>query len=342
MKSACMKKGLIALVAMLVVCGQSQAQPAAANDATIDRASGGRYPTKPVRVIISTSPSGGTDYAARMFGQKLSEMWGQSVVLDNRPGATGMIGLDVVAHANPDGYTLLVMNVGHLITAALSEKLNFDVMKDFTPVSIVATTPVLLVVHPSVNARTIQELIALAKSQPGKLLYASGGPGGVQHVATELLKQEAKIDLVHVPYKGTGPSLIDLLSGEVHLTLTSVPSVVGHVNSGKLRALALTGNSRLVALPNVPTFREAALPGVAVEIWYGLLAPSRTPAWIVDRIAGSVARVAGMSDMKEKMSRGGADPVGNTPAQFAAYFKAEREKWLKVARHANIKLDSAH
>jgi tripartite-type tricarboxylate transporter receptor subunit TctC len=233
------------------------------------------------------------------------------------------------------------MNVGYLITATLSDKLNFDVIKDFTPVSILATTPVILVVHPSVDARTVQELIALAKSQPGKLLYASGGAGGVQHVATELLKQEAKIDLVHVPYKGTGPSLIDLLSGQVQLTLTSVPSVVPHISSGKLRALAVTGNARVAALPSVPTFNESGLPGVAVEIWYGLLAPSRTPAWIVDRIARSVAEVAHMSDLKEKMSRGGADPVGNTPTQFAAYYRSEREKWMKVTRRANIKLDSA-
>ena len=301
---------------------------------------GNSYPTKPVRFIISSPPSGGTDYTARIFGQKLGEMWGQSVVLDNRPGATGMIGFDVVAHANPDGYTVLVMNVGYLITATLSDKLNFDVMKDFTPVSVLATTPVILVVNPSVNARTVQELIALAKSQPGKLLYASGGAGGVQHVSTELLKQEAKIDLIHVPYKGTGPSLIDLISGQVQLTLTSVPSVVPHINSGRLRALAVTGKARVGALPSVPTFNESGVPGVDVEIWYGLLAPSRTPAWIVDRIARAVAEVASTSDMKDKMSRGGADPVGNTPQQFGAYYRSEREKWLKVTRRANIRLDS--
>jgi tripartite-type tricarboxylate transporter receptor subunit TctC len=298
------------------------------------------YPIKPVRFIISSPPSGGTDYTARMYGQKLGEMWGQSVVLDNRPGATGMIGFDVVAHSNADGYTLLVMNIGHLITATLSDKVGFDVMKDFTPVSVLATTPVILVVHPSVNARTVQDLVALAKSQPGKLLYASGGAGGVQHVSTELLKQQAGIDLLHVPYKGTGPSLIDLISGQVQLTLTSVPSVLPYVASGKLRALAVTGKSRVSALPSVPTFAESGLPGVDVEIWYGLLAPSRTPGWIVEKIGRSVAEVARMSDMKEKMSRGGADPIGNTPQQFGAFYKSERDKWLKVTRRANIRLDS--
>jgi len=293
-----------------------------------------------VRVIISTSASGGTDYVARMYGQKLSELWGQSVVMDNRPGATGMIGMDAVAHATPDGHTLLVMNVGYLITAALSENINFDVMKDFTPVSVLATTPVILVVHPSVNARTVQELVALAKAQPGRLNYASGGSGGVQHLATELLKQEAKIELVHVPYKGTGPGLIDLLAGQVQLTLTSPPSVLPHLQSGKLRALAITGNARLAAAPAVPTFKESGLPGVAVEIWYGLLAPSRTPPALVARIAKSVAEVANMSDFKEKMTRGGTDPVGNTPAQFAVYFRSEREKWVKVAREANVNLET--
>lgn len=332
---------IIALLFLVLSSVTAEAQAPSPTPGAKDRSTSNAYPVKPVRVIISTSPSGGTDFAARIFGQKLTELWGQSVVMDNRPGATGLIGLDVAAHANPDGYTLLVMNVGHLITAALSEKLNFDVMKDLTPISVIATTPVMFVVHPSVSARTIQEFVALAKSQPGKLLYASGGSGGVQHLSTELFKQEAKIDLVHVPYKGTGPGLIDLLGGQVQLTLTSVPSVLPHVQSGKLRALAVTGSARVPAAPNVPTFKESGLPGVSVEIWYGLLAPSRTPAYIIEKIASSAAEVANMEDVKEKMSRGGADAVGNKPAQFAAYYKNEREKWVKVARQANIKLGSS-
>lgn len=332
---------IIAFLFLVLCSATAEAQAPSPTSGARDRSTSNAYPIKPVRVIISTSPSGGTDFATRIFGQKLTELWGQSVVMDNRPGATGMIGLDVVAHANPDGYTLLVMNVGHLITAALSEKLNFDVMKDLTPISVIATTPVMFVVHPSVSARSIQEFVALAKSQPGKLLYASGGSGGVQHLATELFKQEAKIDLVHVPYKGTGPGLIDLLGGQVQLTLTSVPSVLPHVQSGKLRALAVTGSARVPAASNVPTFKESGLPSVSVEIWYGLLAPSRTPAYIIEKIASSVAEVANMGDVKEKMSRGGADAVGNKPAQFAAYYKNEREKWVKVARQANIKLESS-
>ncbi len=299
------------------------------------------YPAKPVRVIICTSASGGTDFAARMFGQKLSELWGQSVVMDNRPGATGMIGMEAAAHATPDGYTLLVMNVGHLITAALSEKLSFDISGDLLPLSLIAKTPILLVVHPSVKAHTIQEFIALAKAQPGKLAYASGGTGGIQHLSTELFKREAGIDLLHVPYKGSGPGIIDLLGGQVQLTMTSVPSLLPHVNSGKLRALAVTGAARLSAAPGVPTFSEAGLPGVSAEIWYGLLVPSQTPRDIVARIAKSVAEVANMRDVKDKMVRSGAETVGSAPAEFGTFFKSEREKWVKVARQANIKLESA-
>jgi tripartite-type tricarboxylate transporter receptor subunit TctC len=299
------------------------------------------YPTKPVRVIISTSPSGGTDFAARIYGEKLGQLWGQSVVMDNRPGATGMIGIDVVARGNPDGYTLLVMNVGHLITAALSSKLSFDIGRDLVPISVIATTPVILVVHPAVPARTMADFVALARKQPGKMSYASGGVGGVQHMATELLKQEAKIDLLHVPYKGTGPGLIDLLGGQVQLTLTSVPSVMPHVNAGKLRALAVTGDKRLPAAPDVPTFRESGLPGVSVVIWYGLLAPAGTPPAIVDRIARSVAEAAATPDLKEKMVRSGAEAVGNKPSEFGPYFQSERARWLKLAKRANIRLDTA-
>jgi tripartite-type tricarboxylate transporter receptor subunit TctC len=299
------------------------------------------FPDKPVRIIICTSASGGTDFAARMFGQKLSELWGQSVVMDNRPGATGMIGMEAAAHATSDGYTLLVMNVGHLITAALSEKLNFDVGRDLLPLSEIARTPILLVVNPAVKAQTIREFIALAKAQPGKLAYASGGTGGIQHLATELFKHEAGIDLLHVPYKGSGPGIIDLIGGQVQLTMTSVPALLPHVKSGKLRALAVTGAARLSATPNVPTFTEAGLPGVSAEIWYGLLAPAKIPRAVVDRIAKSVAEAAGMRDVKDRMVRSGAETVGSTPAEFGAFFRSERAKWVKVARQANIKLESS-
>lgn len=322
-----MNRILPTLIASLAVAGAAAAADVA-------------YPTKPVRLIISTSASGGTDFAARIYGEKLTQMWGQSVVMENRPGATGMIGMDVVARGNTDGHTLLVMNVGHLITAAISEKLPFDVGRDLLPLSIIATTPVILVVHPSVQARTIQDFIALAKKQPGKMSYASGGTAGVQHMSTELLRQEAKIDLLHVPYKGTGPGLIDLLGGQVQLTLTSVPSVMPYVYAGKLRALAVTGEKRVSAAPDVPTFKESGLPGVFVVIWYGLMAPSGVTPAIVDRIARSVAEVAAMPDVRERMVRGGAEAVGNKPSEFGPYFRSERTRWVKIAKQANIKPDS--
>ncbi len=181
------------------------------------------YPTKPVRVIVASSPGGGADFSARIFGQKLTELWGQSVVMDNRAGASGMIGMEVAARSAPDGHTLLVIGLGHLIAAVLTEKLSFDMSKDLLPISVLVTTPIILVVHPSVNARTIQEFIALAKTQRGKLAYASGGIGNVQHLSAELFKQETKIDLLHVPYKGSGPGIVDLLAGQVQLTMTSAP-----------------------------------------------------------------------------------------------------------------------
>ncbi len=296
------------------------------------------FPAKPVRIVVGTSASGGTDYTARLYATKLAELWKQSVVVDNRPGATGLIGFDTVAHATADGYTLLVMNVGHLITAGLSHRVNFDVRKDVQPLSLLSKTPVVLVVHPSV-ARTLKDFLGTARAQPGKLNYASGGTGGVQHLATELLKQEADIDLVHVPYKGSGPSVIDLVSGRVQLTLTSVPAVLAHVKAGRLNALAIAGAHRSPALPEVPTFAESGLPGVKMDLWYGLLGPSGIPSSTVKRIGASVAEAAASKDLAERMSAGGVDVVGNSPEEFAPFYRAELARWLKVAAKANIQVD---
>ena len=296
------------------------------------------YPTKPVRVIVATSASGGTDYVARIMGQKLTETLGQSIVIDNRPGATGLIGMETVARAVPDGYTLLVINVGHLIATLLRE-VSFDVTKDLLPTSLLASTPVMLVVHPSVPARTLADFLALAKAQPGTLNYASGGLGGVQHLATELLKREAGIDLLHVPYKGTGPGLVDLLAGQVQITLTSVPSVIPYVKAGRLRALAVAGQARLTSAPDIPTFAESGLPGVDVVIWYGMLAPMNTPRPVVDKLARAIDQIVQSPEVREKMSRDGAEPVGSSPAEYAKYFKNEREKWLKVTRQIGLRKD---
>jgi len=293
------------------------------------------YPAKPVRVIVSTSASGGTDAVARIFAQKLTDALGQTFVIDNRGGATGMIGMDIVANAAPDGYTLLVMNVGHLMSA-LTRDASYDMNRVYAPVTELGSTPSILAVNPSVPARTLADFVKLAKAQPGKILYASGGQGGVQHFSTVLFEREANIKLMHVPYKGTGPGIIDLLGGQVQMTLTSMPPIVPHVRAGKLRGLAVTSRTRSSSLPDVPTFAESGLPGVDVQIWYGMFAPPKTPRAIVDRLAGAAAAVAKMPDIREKLTSQGAVPYGSTPAQLAAYAKSERDKWVKVGRDAGL------
>jgi tripartite-type tricarboxylate transporter receptor subunit TctC len=293
------------------------------------------YPAKPVRVIVSTSASGGTDAVARIFAQKFTDALGQTFVIDNRGGATGMIGMDIVANAVPDGYTLLVMNVGHLMSA-LTRDASYDMNRVYAPVTELGSTPSILAVHPGVPARTLADFIRLAKAQPGKILYASGGQGGVQHFSTVLFEREAGIKLMHVPYKGSGPGIIDLLGGQVQMTLTSMPPIVPHVRAGKLRGLAVTSKTRSSSVPDVPTFAESGLPGVDVQIWYGMFAPPKTPRAVVDKLASTAATIAKMPDIQEKLASQGAVAYGSTPAQLAAYAKSERDKWVKVGRDAGL------
>jgi tripartite-type tricarboxylate transporter receptor subunit TctC len=293
------------------------------------------YPTKPVRVIVSTSASGGTDAVARIFAQKFTDALGQTFVIDNRGGATGMIGMDIVANAVPDGYTLLVMNVGHLMSA-LTRDASYDMNRVYAPVTELGSTPSILAVHPGVPAKTLADFIKLAKAQPGKILYASGGQGGVQHFSTVLFEREANIKLMHVPYKGSGPGIIDLLGGQVQMTLTSMPPIVPHVKAGKLRGLAVTSKTRSSSVPDVPTFAESGLPGVDVQIWYGMFAPPKTPRAVVDKLASTAATIAKMPDIQEKLASQGAVAYGSTPAQLAAYSKSERDKWVKVGREAGL------
>lgn len=293
------------------------------------------YPTKPVRVIVSTSASGGTDAVARVYAQKFTETLGQTFVIDNRGGATGMIGMELVANAAPDGYTMLVMNVGHLMSA-LTRDPGFDMNRIYAPVTELGSTPSILAVHPAVPAQTLGELVKLAKAQPGKLLYASGGQGGVQHFSTVLFEREAGIQLMHVPYKGSGPGIVDLIGGQVQMTLTSMPAIVPHVKSGKLRALAVTSKTRSGSLPDVPTFAESGLPGVDVQIWYAMFAPAKTPRAMVDKLAATAATIARMPEIQQKLAAQGAAPLGSTPEELAAYVKREREKWLKVGRDAGL------
>lgn len=293
------------------------------------------YPAKPVRVIVSTSASGGTDAVARIFAQKFTDALGQTFVIDNRGGATGLIGMDIVANAVPDGYTLLVMNVGHLMSAVTRDA-SYDMNRVYAPVTELGSTPSILAVHPGVPAKTLADFIKLAKSQPGKILYASGGQGGVQHFSTVLFEREANIKLMHVPYKGSGPGIIDLLGGQVQMTLTSMPPIVPHVRAGKLRGLAVTSKTRSSSVPDVPTFAESGLPGVDVQIWYGMFAPPKTPRAVVDKLASTAATIAKMPDIQEKLASQGAVAYGSTPAQLAVYAKSERDKWVKVGREAGL------
>ena len=302
-------------------------------------ASATEYPTKAVRWIVTVSPGGGVDFMARMYGQKVSELLKQPVVVDNRPGATGTIAMQLVARATPDGYTAVVISVADLIIAALSEGRGVDPTKDFAPVSMLGTTPLALAIHPSLNAATLADFIALARKQPGKIHYASGGTGGIQHLATELFKREAKINLAHVPYKGTGPGVIDLLAGHVQVMLTSPAAVLPHIRAGRLRGLAIMGKARSPAAPDIPTFTESGLPGVELGVWYGVLAPARTPPTIVDKLAQAIATAGGMPDVREKITSSGAEPVQSTPADFAVFLRNEREKLLKIGRDVDIRID---
>jgi tripartite-type tricarboxylate transporter receptor subunit TctC len=302
-------------------------------------ASATEYPTKAVRWIVTVSPGGGVDFMARLYGQKVSEVLKQPVVVDNRPGATGTIAMQLVARATPDGYTAVVISVADLIIAALSDGRGVDPTKDFAPVSMLGTTPLALAMHPSLNVATLADFIALARKQSGKILYASGGTGGIQHLATELFKREAKIDLAHVPYKGTGPGVIDLLAGHVQVMLTSPAAVLPHIKAGRLRGLAIMGKARSPTAPDIPTFTESGLPGVELGVWYGVLAPARTPPAIVDKLAQAIATAGRMPDVREKITSSGAEPVQSTPADFAVFLRNEREKLLKIGRDVDIRID---
>jgi tripartite-type tricarboxylate transporter receptor subunit TctC len=298
-----------------------------------------QYPDRPIRFLVGVAPGGGTDFVARLIGQKLSDKWGQPVVTDNRTGATGLIALGMTAKAAPDGYTCIVFNIGHLMSAALSPRAGFDTVKDFTPVALIATGTLLLAVHASVPGGNLAEFIAYARAQPGKLNYASGGPAGVQHLATELLKREARIDLTHVPYKGSGPGTIALLSGQVQAFITNVLALHPHIKAGKLKALAVASPKRNALVPDVPTFAEAGYPSVDVNLWQGILVPARTPAAITEKLALAITEAVRAPDSAARLATQGAEPAGSTPREFAAFLKNERTRWLALAKEANITVE---
>jgi tripartite-type tricarboxylate transporter receptor subunit TctC len=303
-------------------------------------ASAQTYPAKPIRIVVPFPPGGATDILARDVAQKLSEAWGQQVIVDNRPGAGGNIGSELVAHSAPDGYTLEMGTVGtHAINASLYAKMPYDHVKDFAPVILVAGVPNVLVVNPAVPANSVAELIAYAKANPGKLNFASSGNGTSIHLSGELFKVMAGVQMTHIPYKGSAPAMQDLLGGQVQLMFDNLPPSLPQIKAGKVRALAVTSLTRAPALPDVPTVAEAGLPGFEASSWFGILAPAGTPPAIVARLNAEIAKWLATPEAKEKLSKQGANAAGGTPEDFAKHIAAETAKWAKVVKDSGAKID---
>jgi tripartite-type tricarboxylate transporter receptor subunit TctC len=296
-----------------------------------------QYPARVVRLVVPSSPGGGSDIIGRILAQKLGEALGQQVVIDNRPGASGVIGMDIVAKAPPDGYTLVLTQASLAINPSMFKKLPYDTMRDFAPISILMVAPFVLTVHPSVPAKTVKELIALAKAKPGRLVIGSAGLGTSPHLAGELFKMMAGVDMPQVLFKGSGPGLISLLSGEISVLFPSTIGVIAYTKAGKLRALGVTSPGRVQAMPEVPSIAEAALPGYEAVQWYGVLTRSGTPRPIIDRLNHEMNRVMRAPEMKERLNAEGAEAAGNTPEEFATLIQTETDKWAKVIKQAGIK-----
>ena len=294
------------------------------------------FPSKPVKIIVPSAPGGGTDIAARVLAQHLSQAMGQQFFIDNRPGAGNMIGIEAAARSAPDGYTLLMTASTLSINQLTYKKVLYDAVRDFAPISLVVSLPSVLVVHPSVPARSLAELVALAKQKPDQLTYASAGIGTNPHLSMELLKTMTGIEIRHIPYRGVGPALNDLVAGQVGILIAGVLTTKPQVDAGTVRGLAVTGLKRVEALPDVPTVAEAGIANYEALQWYGLLAPAGTPAPIITRLHAETAKAVRSAEMKERLAADGADPVANTPAEFAAHIKEEMRKWAEVARAAKI------
>jgi tripartite-type tricarboxylate transporter receptor subunit TctC len=297
------------------------------------------YPARSLRYIVPQGAGGSSDTLARVVTQKLAENLGQQVVTDNRPGATGNIGTEIAAHAAPDGYTLLQAATSLATNPALQTKMPFDPIRDFAPVTLLAQSPNLWIVHPSLPVRSIRELIALAKSRPGQIDFASSGTGSSQHLAGELLKSLAHIDIVHIPYKGSPPALIDVLGGRVVLMCSTIAPAMPLVKSGKLRALAVTSLKRSAAAPDIPAVAETGLPGYEATAWQGVLAPARTPREIIVRLNTEFLRIINLPEVRKPLMEQGYEPAGNSPDEFAAYIKAEIAKWSRVIKAAGLIAD---
>ena len=301
-------------------------------------AADGGYPQRPIRFVIPQSPGGASDTVGRVVAQRLSENFGQQFVIDNRPGATGNVGAELVKNAPADGYTMLLTAANLVTSPGLYQRVPFDPVKDFAPVSQLVQSPNAFIVHPSFAARTLKELIDIAKAKPGQIDFSSSGHASTQHLAGELLNFVAAIKLVHIPYKGGGPALIDLLGGRVPVMVSSLPSAIPHIKTGKARGLAVTGLKRSSAMPELPTVAEAGgFAGYDAVTWQGLVLPSATPAAVIARVSGATIKVLAMNEVKDRLLGLGYEPVGNTPAEFASFIRAELERWPRVIKAAGIK-----
>lgn len=301
---------------------------------------GADYPAKAIRFIVPFPPGGGTDIGTRIIAMKMAERFGQQVIVDNRGGAAGIIGTEVAAKAAPDGYTIMMGNIGtHAINISLYAKLPYDPVRDFIPVTQAAGLPLFVLTHPSLPVKNVKELIALAKAQPGKLNYSSSGAGGSMHVAAELFQSMAQVKLVHVPYKGGGPAIVDLLAGQVPLSFATVLETSQHVKAGRLRALAVTSAKRSVASPDILTVAEAALPGYESISWLGVFAPTGTPREIIAVLNTEIVKILQQPDVKQRLLEQGGEPIGNTQEQFAAVLKSDIAKYAKIMRESGTKVE---
>ena len=324
---------LLVLLYLLCTCAHP-ALGAARPSAPVDD-----FPQRPIRLVVTFPPGGGTDVLARVIGLQLTEVWSEQVVIDNRPGASGNIGAEIVARANPDGYTLLMINSSFAMNAGLYPKLPFDSLRDFTPVARVASTSGIVAAHPSLGLKSISELIVRARAQPGKIAYSSCGSGTPQHLSGELLKFMAKIDLTHVPYKGCAPALADGLSGQVPLIFNTVPNVMPHARAGRLRALAVTSGRRFSLEPELPTVAEAGLKGYDVDQWFGVLGPAGISQPVTDKLNREIVRIIGSPGLRERLIAQNFVPAPSTPAEFGALLKEDIARWSKLIRQVGIRVD---
>ncbi len=297
------------------------------------------YPAKPIRVVLPFPPGGAADTLIRPLAPKLNELLTQQIVPDPRPGANGNIAAEIVARAPADGYTLLFGNSSLPISVSLYDKLPFEVTKDFTPISLAALTPSVLVVHPSLPVRNVKDLIALAKKQPGKLNFASGGVGNTMHLAAELLDTMAGIRMVHVPYKGAGPAIVDVISGQCDMVFVNIAPVLGHVRAGKVIAIAVTSKARAPVLPDVPTVAESGMPGYESTTWYGFIGPAGLPKEIVAKLHAAIVEAVGAKELRERYIALGAEPQTSTPEEYAAYIRSDIANWAKVVKAAGAKAE---